>query len=360
MKILLRNDKKDAWNLVESAAYEGEGDLQNLLAKSPSLISIEDVRVGAGQLVVAVREFPLPIGSLDLVAFSAAGDITLIECKLASNAEIKRKVIGQALEYGSHLWQMHYEDLDQRIKERTGKSLAELMRAALGDVEWDEEAFRANVESALDAGSFILMIVVDEITEELSRIIHFVNNCGHPVFTFAALEMQRYQSNQIEMLVPRVVGDTLTPTGGNGGSRTRWTEETFFKDAAKKLDLDTLQMIRRLYDWSEQHSFFTRFGTGGANGSFTFVLDKNGKRGSVFSTYTNGALTINFGYMEKIFSVEEIAIFRQELSTISTFGNILSSPNYYYTVKIASVFSKQEYIERFQEIVLQLKKLLEG
>jgi hypothetical protein len=51
---------------------------------------------------------------------------------------------------------MHYEELDQKIKERTGKSLAELMHAALGGVEWDEEAFRANVESALETGSFII------------------------------------------------------------------------------------------------------------------------------------------------------------------------------------------------------------
>jgi hypothetical protein len=225
-------------------------------------------------LTVAIREFPLPIGFLDLVSFSANGDITLIECKLASNPEIKREVIGQALEYGAHLWQMRYEELDQKIKERTDKSLAELMHAALGDVEWDEEAFRANVESALDAGSFILMIVVDEITEELSRIIHFVNNCGHPVFTFAALELQRYQSNQTEMLVPRVVGDTFIPTGGSGGSRTRWTEETFFNDAAKKLDQDTIQTIRRLYDWSRKHADLVRFGTGIANGSFTFLFEK--------------------------------------------------------------------------------------
>jgi hypothetical protein len=65
--------------------------------------------------------------------------------------------------------------------------------------------------------------------------------------------------------------------------------------------------------------------------------------------------------MEEIFSAKDIAAFRQELSAISTFGNILVSRNYYYTVKIASVFAKQEqkYIERFQEIVLGLKKLLE-
>jgi hypothetical protein len=360
LKILLRNDKNGAWKLVESAAYEGEDELQKIIAKSPSLISIEDVRVGAGQLVVAVREFPLPIGSLDLVAFSANGDITLIECKLASNPEIKRKVIGQALEYGAYLWQMRYEDLDQKIKERTNRSLADLMHAALGDIEWDEEAFRANVESSLNAGSFILMIVVDKITEELSRIIHFVNNCGLPVFTFAALEMQRYQSEQTEMLVPRVVGDTFAPAGGDAGSRTRWTENTFFTDAAKKLDPETLQTITRLYDWSGKNSNLVRFGTGSANGSFTFLLERDGVTGSIFSVFTYGVMIVNFGYMEKIFSSEEIANFRKELSTISTFGNILDSTTYYYTVKIASVFPKQEYVERFQEIVLGLKKLLEG
>jgi hypothetical protein len=54
MKILLRNDKKGSWKLVESAAYKGESELQHLLTESPSLISIDDVRPGAGQLVVAV------------------------------------------------------------------------------------------------------------------------------------------------------------------------------------------------------------------------------------------------------------------------------------------------------------------
>jgi hypothetical protein len=204
------------------------------------------------------------------------------------------------------------------------------------------------------------MIVVDKITEELSRIIHFVNNCGRPAFTFAALEMQRFHSEQTEMLVPRVVGDTYTPAVGNGGGRTRWTEKTFFKTVAEGLDQSTFQTITRLYDWSKKHSYLTRFGTGSAAGSFTFLLERDGKTGSVFSIFTNGALTINFGYMEKIFSAGEVTAFRQGLSTISTFGNILSSPNYYYTVKISSVFPKQEYVERFQEIVLRLKKLLEG
>ena len=47
MKILLRHGKSEEWNMVESAKYQNEDELQKLLADSPSLISIDDVRPGA-------------------------------------------------------------------------------------------------------------------------------------------------------------------------------------------------------------------------------------------------------------------------------------------------------------------------
>ncbi len=113
MKILIRSQKDKEWHLVGSMAYLKETELQHLLAESPSLISIDEVRPKAGPLVYAVQEFNLPIGSIDLLAFTAGGDIAVIECKLASNQEIKRKVIGQVLEYGANLWDMRYEELDE-------------------------------------------------------------------------------------------------------------------------------------------------------------------------------------------------------------------------------------------------------
>jgi hypothetical protein len=359
MKILARTKPEKAWKLVESAAYDGEKALHKVLAESPSLISIQDVREGASQLVVAIREFPLqPIGYLDLLAFSADGDMALIECKLASNPQIKREVIGQALEYGSRLWQMNYEELDQKVRIREGKFLSELMHATLGDVEWDEQGFRENVEAALSAGSFILMIVVDKVSDELSRIIHFVNNCGRPAFSFAALELRQFENDQTEILVPRVVGDARSPEVGIGNIRRRWTEETFFKATTERLDAPSIEIITELYKWSEEHAHFVRFGTGIASGSFTFLLEHNGKSGSVYSVYTDGSLSVNFGYMEKIFSTEEIAAFRQELSVISTFENILVPVNYYY-INVASAFPNAPYLKLFQDIVLQLKKRID-
>lgn len=131
MKILIRNHKSEKWQLVQSAAYANEGELQKLLAEQPSLVSVNEAREGAGTLVAAVRELQLGIGSIDLVGFTADGDIAVIECKLATNAEIKRKVIGQVFEYGVGLWGMSYEELDQKILQRTNQNLAECYRPAL-------------------------------------------------------------------------------------------------------------------------------------------------------------------------------------------------------------------------------------
>ncbi len=153
-RILIRNRESSDWKPVESAEYREETELQQLLAKSPSLIPIDEIRDDASPLIVAIPEFGLPgSGATDLLAFSADGDMAVIECKLATNSEIKRKVIGQILEYGAYLWEVPYEELDQRIINKNGKSLIELIRTKLEGLEGaddlDEEAFRNSVQESL-------------------------------------------------------------------------------------------------------------------------------------------------------------------------------------------------------------------
>jgi len=162
IKILLRNGNQKNWKLVQSFAYGNKTELQELLANSPDLIPSRDMREGVSQLVAVVREYNVPIGFIDILGFTADGEIAVIECKLANNPDMKRKVIGQVLEYGAALWGMSYEDFDQKIQERTGKPLAELVQNEVEDPEWDEELFRSNIESNLEEGNFILVIVVDE------------------------------------------------------------------------------------------------------------------------------------------------------------------------------------------------------
>ena len=199
VRILQRVKGVKGWKVIESAEYRGEAELQHLLNESPSLIPIDDIREGASPMIVAVREFGLPgAGNTDLLCFSAEGDIAVIECKLAANAEIKRKVIGQILEYAAYLWRMSYEELDQRVQAKRGKPLATLVNDAVASSDWDEENFRTAVQESLRKGSFILLIAVDTINEELSRTISFLNGCGDPGFSFCALESVDLKVTQVK------------------------------------------------------------------------------------------------------------------------------------------------------------------
>src|SRR5688500_742539 len=99
MRILMRSQAQPQWTVVDSLTYQGEVELQQLLGDDPTLIPVTDIRQDVPQLCVGVREVWVPgSGYIDILAFSTAGNIAIVECKLASNAEIKRKVVGQLLE----------------------------------------------------------------------------------------------------------------------------------------------------------------------------------------------------------------------------------------------------------------------
>lgn len=297
MKILIREEDAHRWKLVETAAYTREDELQKLLAESPGLISIGEVRTGSSPLVVAVREFNLLTGSIDLLAFSADGDIAVIECKLASNVDVKRKVIGQILEYGSNLWEMRYEELDQGIRLRTGSSLVELMEKEINSPDWDEENFRNNVETALANGNFILIIVVDEINDDLAKIIRFVNANSSLGFDFAALEMRKFHSDKAEMLIPRVFGavHSAKPASDYYSSK-RWDEGSFFTELQQRSSEEAVKVAKRILEWSNQ-KVTTWWGKGKRTGSFVPFFVHKEKEHQLFAVYTYGVVETYFYWM---------------------------------------------------------------
>jgi len=355
MKILIRNQKSKGWQVVESATYGAEAELQDLLASSPSLVPVNEIREEASPLVVAIREFGLPgSGNTDVLSFSADGDIAIVECKLAANPESKRKIIGQILEYGAYLWDMTYEEVDQRVYRLRGKSLADLVAESVGDSEWDEENFRNSVKQTLESGAFILVIAVDEMNEELSRTIRFLNGCGNPAFSFNALEMRRFQSSDTEILVPDLHGPSgpgPKPTGG----RKKWTEEQFFEAIQKKLPLEVVEVVRNLYEWSQTSADRVQFGTGTGKGSFTFHYLKDGKTVSVFSIYTNGNLYLNYGMFSTKVKQDVVQEFHTSIHKIPSFRNIPADFSTWHSIAIADAFLKQpDAVEQFKTAVMVL------
>ena len=374
MKILIRTGEKKDWEVVGSIKPKAEIELQNLLIESPSLIPVDEIREDISSFLIAVDEFGLPgSGNTDVLAFNSEGDIAIVECKLAANPESKRKVVGQILEYGAHLWEMDYETLNERIKKKKGKSLSQLIEDAIGKEsakagekgeatteepdtrELNEENFRSRVEEQLKTGSFLLIIVVDEINEELKKIVRYVNECGKPTFSFHALEMNRFQSANVEILVPYLYGAPTKPLPTS--RRKPWTEKEFI-DVLTESVPDIVGIVTNLYEWAKSTAKGVGgkvvFGTGIETGSFTFHFIRDGETFSVFSVLTNGRLILNYGWLSNKVSQETMEGFHKRLQEIPTFKQIPSDFSKWASIRIADAFKDSENIGRFEQVVIWL------
>jgi len=185
-----------------------------------------------------------------------AGDITIVECKLATNSDIRRKVIGQVLEYAAYLWQMPYDEFDGIVQRREGQPLAELMRQRLeeGSVEdWSEEEFRTSVVETLQQGTFRLIIAVDEASDELRRMIQYLNASGPAGFNIYGLEMRYFADDRTELLVPQLVGMTTRKPAVTIRHK-RWDAASFFQKAEMDNPPEVMQVMRDLLEFAEQEA----------------------------------------------------------------------------------------------------------
>jgi hypothetical protein len=99
MKILIKNKNTDKWDVVESAEYRAETELQRLLTESPSLIPVIDILDDASPLVAAVREVGLPgSGSTDILAFNLFSGVQAAEKKLAGTKQWTKERFFEAIE----------------------------------------------------------------------------------------------------------------------------------------------------------------------------------------------------------------------------------------------------------------------
>ena len=214
------------WEKVQEHQFESEGRLQDLLYGSPEVIPVASLGGKRLQPKLFVKEAGLPgSGNSDLIGIDEEGGITIIECKLATNPEIRRKVIGQVLEYASYLWGMPYDSFDQMCCHAENWQLTSLaaemeVRIAGTSEQWSRERFVAAVEATLNAGDFSLIIAVDRITHQLKRTIEFMDSKERGGAHVCALEMTQYALTGFEILVPRLYG-TPSVDGPSDGMNER-------------------------------------------------------------------------------------------------------------------------------------------
>ncbi|HTC70728.1 MAG TPA: hypothetical protein VK662_14255 [Acidothermaceae bacterium] len=248
------------------------------MADSPDLLT--------GVPLATVDEFWIPgIGSVDIVGVGPDGSITIVECKLRANPEIRREVVGQVLAYAGGLWKMSYDDFAAGWAARShGKgTLAEMVAAASAQEIVDDE-LRLAVSACLAAGTFSLIIAVDEITEELKRVVEYLNIATRADVTVLAMELQYLKDGPLEILIPRTYGQSLGEAKRSASTTgVKWDLESFGREVEKLSDADR-SVIGRLLEHGKTYGDHPWFGEAQTPG-MSYYYRVNGQRVSLFQIY---------------------------------------------------------------------------
>ena len=210
-----------------------ESFLQDLLHKHPEVLPLEQIEPAFEALVPVCREFPTKHGPVDNLFITPDGNIVIVEAKLWRNPESRRRVVAQALDYASCIFEMSYSDFE-----------AAALRGGFGDrpqpsslwaliPEADrlpEHEFVDAVSGNLRSGRIVVLVVGDGIRSETERLMESLQLHAGFRFTFALVELSIFdlpgtgqrlvvprtlaQTQLIERGVVRIEGSGITVTSG--------------------------------------------------------------------------------------------------------------------------------------------------
>lgn len=246
-----------SWERPSVTSYTDETTLETMLLESPELLP-----GGDGSPLAVVSQLYVPdTGPLDLLAVSLTGELTVVEVKLRANPEIRRSVVGQVLAYACGLWRMTFADLDRAFAGRANKPLLEALaqRASAVGGDFAPESVRAAIERNLATGAMRLVIAVDSITDELKRVVEFLNDRTRPELEILALELDCVGHDGVEILVPTVYGQEAVRRKAAEGLQRRWDEQDLLAAMASHLAEPAAAVLRAVYEHARSHPRFSHW-----------------------------------------------------------------------------------------------------
>jgi len=295
--------KDGRWQVKSLAAFDNERHLQDILLDDPGLVPGCAGAAGVDELWIP------GVGAIDVVLVDDAGVITLVECKLKANPEIRRAVIGQVFAYASGLSGTALSDFESRwagrssVRAGTSRTLVADVEGAAGstlDVEVFEEALTQN----LGQGRFRLVVAVDEITAELKAIIEYLSQHLKDSVSVLALEVGRIPAGKEAFLVVETYGAELAiakAQAATNGAR-RWTIADV-KEALKALpNVGERAVVEHLFDMANSRSARVNGGTGRSPSAGVY-FPFGGKSPSLWSVYvrdTGAELAFNIGSIANV------------------------------------------------------------
>ena len=250
-----------------------EDTLQKLVADHPKLLSGEQINPSdprrwlliQREQGIADTEDGNYRWALDHLLIDQDAIPTLVETKRSDNSQIRRTVVGQMLDYAAfarRTWKVQdirreFEESENTAGRNADDTLAELMRL---DGEPDADEFWQRVETNLRAARLRLLFVADDIPDELTRVVEFLNE-QMPGIEVLAVEIKQFLGATGRTLVPRVIGRTTAiPDKSSTGSRTRMSRDEFL---AQMPSPKVRQAAERLMNVAKENGGLSIFGDRG-------------------------------------------------------------------------------------------------
>ncbi len=195
--------------------------IQELVARYPNVLPIEQIEPAFTDVVSICMELPLPSGFVDNVYATPDGDLIIGETKLFRNPEARREVIGQVIDYAKDLSAFSYEDLEDAISKaempdgsraRPKGGLYQTVSSVSGRAEMSEERFIDAVSRNLERGRFLLLVIGDGIQTGTELIARFLQQHAGMHFTLGLVELAIYalsaESGGGYLVQPRILART--------------------------------------------------------------------------------------------------------------------------------------------------------
>ncbi len=163
------------WRPAPVRPFENEAALHEMIAETPDILPLS----GSPDLTVLGSQVTLGRGSADILAVESSGRPAIIEVKLARNAEARRTVAAQVLDYAASLHGYETAALERGPLRRHLANLGcstilEAARKTSEDV--DDDAFAERLQTCLDTGHFRLVLALDAATPDLNRIMAYLDS----------------------------------------------------------------------------------------------------------------------------------------------------------------------------------------
>jgi hypothetical protein len=296
---------------METAHFAREADFQSLLAKFPELLSGDQIDPSSPRKWILVRrEKAVPSEedgggrwSLDHLFLDQDGVPTLVEVKRQTDSRIRRKVVGQMLDYAANsvvYWPVEGLQADLEITSRAqGKSSAEALSELQGP-EASEEEFWLKVKTNLEAGRIRLLFVADAIPSELRRIIEFLNKQMDPAEVLG-VELRQFEGQGLRTLVPLVIGQTEEAAQKRKTAVRHWDEASILAEIQSRFSEAEFKVARRIAEWMKDSGGRLSFGGGQRSGSMGVIFtSKDGVELYPIRLWSYGLIAIppNFQWMK--------------------------------------------------------------